>query len=147
MISAPGHVRLVDGADRPHAVPDRGALLGAGADEQPGLVGERHDRQVERRAQVGQPGHRLGALDGQAAPGHVRVTGHHADRMTVQAGQRGHDRPAVTLHLHHRAGVEHRAQDVPDPVGLAPVPRYGGQQPLVPPPGRIVAPAITGGSW
>jgi hypothetical protein len=83
--------RLIDGADRAHAVPDGGALLGASADKQPRLIGERHDRQVERRAQVGQPGHRLGALDGQTPRGRVRVAGHDADRMTIQAGQRGHD--------------------------------------------------------
>ncbi len=129
---------LVYRGDGPGAVPDRAPLLGDPANGQAALVGEADDRQVERLAQVGQPGDRQGSLDrhGGAAE---RVGGDHADRVAVQAGQRGHRRAAVLGVPQHRAAVEYRVQDLVQPVGRARIARDRGGERLFPAAGRVVA--------
>lgn len=92
---------------------DRRGALGVGPDQEAGFVDERHDRQVERVAQLDVAAQLLRGLGGHRAGVEARVVGYHADRLAAQARE-----------LEEAVAVERALEHAPHLVALAPIARH-----------------------
>ena len=137
---APRHLCLVDRGQGTGPVADGGGALGRGPDDEPGLVDQMHDRQVEGVGQVDEPGHLLGRVRGPARAVVVGIAGEHRNRPARQAREPGDGRtPELAPELEERVAVDDRIDDRPHLVALASIAGDGVDEPLVASVGIVVA--------
>src|SRR5262249_42295275 len=106
----------------PRAVSSRARAFGPRADQEPGLVNEVHDRQVEGVAEVYEAGQLFAARRVERPAALHRVAGRYADRVAVQTRESHDQRASVkSADLEKRIAIQNQVQNPPNVVRAATV--------------------------
>src|SRR5215472_915184 len=116
----PGDSGLVDRGQRTGAAAYGAGPLGLDSDDEPRLVDEVDDGQVEGVREVDEAGQLVRSRRGQSTPVDPRVGGHNRDGVAVQPGQgRDHRAAETAAQLEQRVAVNHERDQSAHVVDLA----------------------------